>query len=66
MGYFDKMEDESLATRKLAAIIMGVNGSKNKIEAVWPLRDQDMKVQIEAPTKEWWEQVKKIHGLKSK
>ncbi len=66
MGYFDKLEDDSLAIRRLAAIVMAVNGSKSKIDQVWPLKDSDVKTEFEAPTKEWWDNVRKIHGYKGK
>lgn len=56
-GYFSKLQDESLAVRNLAAIVMGVAGSKDKIDSVWPLSGEDKPV-FQQPTKEWWAEMK--------
>lgn len=56
-GYFSKLQDESLAVRNLAAIVMGLGGSKSKIDNVWPLDGKEKEV-FAQPDKEWWEKMK--------
>lgn len=59
-GYSDKMEQDSLSIRMLAHITMGLNGSKQKIENVWPLRKKEgNNKRMEQPTKEWWDMMMK-------
>jgi len=54
-----------LAVRNLAAIVLGLGGSKSKIDAVWPLEDKDNDI-FEQPTQEWWKQMKAKQALVDK
>ncbi len=68
MGYFDKLEDDSLAVRKLAGIVMQLCGSKATIKQIWPLKE-DIPDQVaswaETP-KEMIEKILSVHGIKLK
>ena len=57
----------------MAAIMMAVNGSKSKINNVWPLYNNEDKDVYEQPSKDWWalmkhkqkaidEQIRKKYG----
>ena len=50
MGYFDKLEDESLAIRNLAGIVMKVAGAKEELDKVWPLKSEPVKIKSFAST----------------
>lgn len=43
--------------RNLAAIVLGIGGSKSKIDTVWPLSGNE-KDTFAPPTKEWWDKMK--------
>lgn len=57
-GYFAKLVDESLATRNAATIIYRALGGKKNIDVIWPLDNEKPKETFQAPTKEWWDQMK--------
>jgi hypothetical protein len=67
MGYFDKLEDNSLAIRNLAGIVMGVAGAKEKIANIWPLRNEAEAADVPgwgATPKEAIFKILKAHGVK--
>lgn len=64
-GYSDKMKDLSIPTRNLTAVLLRIGGSKSTIDSVWPVAGSREKNRgFEQPTKEFWEQMKVIHGYK--
>ena len=57
------MEGETKIIRNLAAIVLGVAGSKEKIETVWPLWSDHGSIQKMVLDAEMYEEIKKAHGL---
>lgn len=55
-GYFSKLQDDSLAVRNLAAIFLGISGSKKKIDAIWPL-DGEGKATFKPLTRQEWDNI---------
>lgn len=65
MGYFDKMEDESLAARKVAEVTYLCNGGKQAaFNRYWPLKASGKEADRKVLTKEMWETIKKTHNIK--
>ncbi len=62
MGYYDKVQDLSLAQRHGSYLVFRALGGKQNIEQIWPLKGSIKEETIEPPPKEFWEQMKKIHN----
>jgi len=63
MGYFDKLEDESLATRNLAFVMARANGYKGTIEGLWPLKKSKVQAEKMIMSQELWDTIKKTHNI---
>jgi len=64
MGYFDKLEDDSLAQRNTAFTIARGNGYKGSMNSFWPLRSSVAKTERMSITKEMYNTIKNIHNIK--
>lgn len=63
-GFFDKMDSQAKVIRNLASIVMGVAGSKERIEKVWPMwGDMNKNIDELVMDKEMYEAIKKAHGI---
>lgn len=66
MGYFDKLEDDSLATRLSAYVNYRLQGGKDDIKTFWPLKSDEQVTggAWSSTPKEMVEKILKAHGIK--
>ena len=64
-GYFDKVQDYSIAIRNSTYINYRMNGGKESINSIWPLANQ-IEEKREPMTKERYEKILAIHKIAKK